>query len=538
MQTGNEIDVEMVNDVLDEIDKKENEIERAIQLKWNKIAEEIRLKNVHFIKNLITSKEIEVNAVNPCNGKTLLIYAVIIGDLDLVTAICNFGASVKIRDHQKLDALDYATKYGRYKITELIYYRQLSSSLGNDLKAISIAIHSKNKEADIIYNMNKELSQQIINFMIEIIKKREIFDETLLYYAWYFVLIEAEKNQNDPFQHELWKSMMSVYTKIISNTNDKSGWSWLKKRFIGSAIWYLPHPHFNKIQQDEQKEKSKNDDEMEYILKGTLFYELLQKVRTETKKQSDLLLKQKIEKLKDEKPEQWKNLISYDVITKYSSNARQDFCDCLVPKYSAIELNEDRYPSSTHFSARKHYDTNVYLNQLMFNANIIDLTFQNDMKLITKTINQQIGINTAYRAGPVKTLSRSKTKCENDYINEQYPTSAKILDINRCAIQSHSIQELMKFIQLFTQKINQKKAGSIKSIIRCKNGWNSYNPQYPQYTDIKLNVLVQANGKTIVAECQFLLDLMSAFKKKSHKLYSVERKFELVYNFGLLRKKK
>eukprot|EP01083_Nonionella_stella_P165419 550232_1 len=89
---------------------------------------------------------------------------------------------------------------------------------------------------------------------------------------------------------------------------------------------------------------------------------------------------------------------------------------------------------------------------------------------------------------------------------------------------------------MFTQKVNNKDCGSITEIIRCKNGWSAYDVDYPQYTDIKLNVLV--NSKTdggIIAEIQFLLSLMSNFKKVAHKLYSVERKFELVYNHQLLK---
>ena len=135
------------------------------------------------------------------------------------------------------------------------------------------------------------------------------------------------------------------------------------------------------------------------------------------------------------------------------------------------------------------------------------------------------------RAGPVKTLTRSQTKVENDYINEDYPTAAKILDINRCAIQFEEISDMMRYIQLFTNRIKEKRCGTIIDIIRCKNGWSIYDPEYPQYTDIKLNVLVKKSTDdgtiTIIAEIQFLLDLMSAFKKKAHKLYAVIRNFEV-----------
>ena len=311
---------------------------------------------------------------------------------------------------------------------------------------------------------------------------------------------------------------------------DKHGWTWLKTYFINSMIWYMPHPNNHNI---EKNEIIDDDNNMETVLQSTLFWELLVRVRKESKNQSDKLLKDKIDKIKIEKPNEWDQLISYNVSTKWSKNARQDIVGCLTPKYNKYDLSIDKYPPSTHFSAQKHYDKNIYLNQLLFQANILDKEFQHDMKRITKQISDKNSIKVIYRAGPVKTLTRSQTKVENDYIKEDYPTSAKILDINRCALQFVTIKEMMEYIDEFTGKINKKEAYSIMDVIRCKNGWSVYNPEYPQYTDIKLNVLVKSrhDGKMIIAEIQFLLELMSAFKKKAHKLYSVERKFELVLFF-------
>eukprot|EP01083_Nonionella_stella_P223512 796510_1 len=132
-------DIEDILDEIQETEEKQHDTSATNSddaVTWEDILHHLRERNTHFIKNLITSKEIHVNAKNPSDGKTLLIYAVIIGNLDLVQAICNFGSDIKIKDNDKLDALDYAIIYGRYKITEMVYYRQLSGKLGNDLKQI------------------------------------------------------------------------------------------------------------------------------------------------------------------------------------------------------------------------------------------------------------------------------------------------------------------------------------------------------------------------------------------------------------------
>eukprot|EP01083_Nonionella_stella_P143988 448634_1 len=148
------VDPDEIDSILDELEENEKKQSNLNQnqndIAWQDILYAIRSKNVNVIKNLISSKQIAVNTQNPLTGKTVLIYAVIIGNMNLVQTVCNFGGDVLIKDNDGLDALDYAIKYGRYKITELVYYRQLSGSLGNDLKAISMQIHKTNKQAKYI----------------------------------------------------------------------------------------------------------------------------------------------------------------------------------------------------------------------------------------------------------------------------------------------------------------------------------------------------------------------------------------------------
>ena len=362
----------------------------------------------------------------------------------------------------------------------------------------------------------------------------------MLYYAWYFVTHDG-KGEN-PLQSKLFKEMMKTYEEILQDTTDKKGWKWLKENFTNSYIWYLPHPiNHEEVDNENKRKEGKSDDDLvddeedvgdnkEKVLKHTLFWELLTRVRKESKRQSDILLKDKINQIKTETPEQWTSLTKYNVITKHSKDARQDKVEAIIPKFTASDLSADTYPPTTYFDAKIHYDTNIYLNELLFQANIMNLMFQKDMKAITKQIKSEEGIKCTYRAGPVKTLARSKVKVEHHYANYSYPTSAKILDINRCAIQFKNIPDMMKFIKILTTKIEKKEAKCLVQIIRCKNGWSIYDPTYPQYTDIKLNVLIidpNDNSKKIIAELQFLLDLMSAFKKKAHKLYGVERKYEV-----------
>eukprot|EP01083_Nonionella_stella_P097412 273808_1 len=89
------VDPEEIDTILDELEENEkkqfNQNQNENDIEWQDILDAIRSNNANFIKNLISSKQIAVNSQNPSTGKTVLIYAVIIGNMDLVRTVCNFG---------------------------------------------------------------------------------------------------------------------------------------------------------------------------------------------------------------------------------------------------------------------------------------------------------------------------------------------------------------------------------------------------------------------------------------------------------------
>eukprot|EP01084_Bolivina_argentea_P101972 182749_1 len=244
------------------------------EIDWKQILKAIRDGNIYFITNLITSNEININEQNPENGKTLLIYSVIIGNVDLVKIMCNFGSNVYIKDDQDKTALDYAMIYGQRRITELVYYHSLSGSLGTELKNIATKIHERDKQAETIMKLQPELAKQIKWFIIEHIEKRIPFSEDLLYYAWYFELKDCEKAfGKNPLKTDLWKRMMRLYENILQNTEEKEKWDWLKKYFLSSLVWFRPHPKQDTMYADDDNNGNDDGDNRDRILKKTLFWE-------------------------------------------------------------------------------------------------------------------------------------------------------------------------------------------------------------------------------------------------------------------------
>eukprot|EP01084_Bolivina_argentea_P143360 251780_1 len=75
-------DIRRYNEKNNNNENKQKQDEKQIydnDFDWDIILKELKLKNTNYIKNLITSKAIDINEQNPLDGRTLLIYSVIIG---------------------------------------------------------------------------------------------------------------------------------------------------------------------------------------------------------------------------------------------------------------------------------------------------------------------------------------------------------------------------------------------------------------------------------------------------------------------------
>ena len=58
---------------------------------------------------------------------------------------------------------------------------------------------------------------------------------------------------------------------------------------------------------------------------------------------------------------------------------------------------------------------------------------------------------------------------------------------------------MIEYIKLF-ENIVKKGNTCLKEILRIKNGFNIYNHNKPEYTDIKYNIRININNKEIIGE--------------------------------------
>merc|ERR1712228_166089 len=219
---------------------------------------------------------------------------------------------------------------------------------------------------------------------------------------------------------------------------------------------------------------------------------------------------------------------------------RQDnIANGIVSEYHRSALHQNATNSS--FDGANFYDLQQFLPNLALNAQILDDEFQRSV-VSTLGIDKLTGIGTIgsaddekseavqceYRRGPIKALKRAQAKAENDYFSEPYPTSAAVLDFNRCSLVFEDIHSLLTGLDVFVNKVCGKECGAIIGIARSKNGFPEYL-KVKQYADIKLNVVINNGMHTsIIGEVQFLLRSMINYKQRAHSLYAIQREEKFI----------
>ena len=158
---------------------------------------------------------------------------------------------------------------------------------------------------------------------------------------------------------------------------------------------------------------------------------------------------------------------------------RQDYIK-EYPIKATVDLNElkDIYFYSSfdsNYNAEREYNMKSYLTKLLTCAHVLNEPFQKKMKFIMSKYGN-------VHSGPVKGYDRCVSKTESDYFNNQFPTTAHIIDIIRCSITFNDLQSYYNgLIQINKicqdgQKLNLKESllnddDIIIRLMRCKNGY-------------------------------------------------------------------
>eukprot|EP01084_Bolivina_argentea_P093844 168712_1 len=162
-------------------------------------------------------------------------------------------------------------------------------------------------------------------------------------------------------------------------------------------------------------------------------------------------------------------------------------------------------------------DIHIAINELVGVATNLNEEFQEYIRNTMRDLGE-------FHAGPIKTYSRCQAKVQNDYSEETFPRSAKLLDLIRCSLTFDNLSKMMigytYFIDFCSSDENSKLI-----IARIKNGFLESADNTGGYRDIKVNVIYISEkcNRNMICEVQFILRPFLSYKKKAHKLYSINR---------------
>jgi len=426
----------------------------------------------------------------------LLEYAALHGQYEVCSLLINLGATL---EDEQLDQLFVnAIQKGHAHIAVLLSTMELTG--GGSTEAEDI-IKRLDRQSGIIKEMLSSISENEDNLkiFIEVIEKNIIqsiekevgfSDDFVNTLYFYYTKIETV-----PFiETNLFTAIRKKCAYIINNKTTKN-WYFFKTYIMSSTLWYRDakavgwDAMFEDEEDVEEEEKKKEDEENK---EEYLFYELLKIVNDGFEEKIKKKLQKPFKQIAEENPDDWKALVSYDIESTLESRCRQDLVpNGVKPDYTHNELT--RYvASSTSFNAYQHYDVNEYLSKLLLTAHTVDEEFHESIQKIFQ-IDLQTNFskietlnNMEYQKGPIKLITRCKAKAETDYADEPFPSSACILDMNRCALIFEDIKSMLAALDLFKQKISYFQSGNIVAICRDKNGFASYKHEKPDYADIKL----------------------------------------------------
>ena len=144
----------------------------------------------------------------------------------------------------------------------------------------------------------------------------------------------------------------------------------------------------------------------------------------------------------------------------------------------------------------------------------------------------------AFRQGPLKIAARCRAKVANDYSDERFPQSAKLLDLVRCAYVVADVEGMLKVVSVLQEQcatptgkrevpgIPGSSPGYSEVFHRLRVGRlkNMFIGDKRGYRDWKMNLVFETQaGQRMLCEVQVILRDMLLFKKRETGLYSITR---------------
>ena len=371
---------------------------------------------------------------------------------------------------------------------------------------------------NILNKFDNKLMDKIVKEMEELILNKLAISDDLLLACW--------KYNSKP----IWNAIKKNIQEICNNPIRDCNWYWYKLYLSNSAIWYEKKFENNSTNDDGKDEVKTNNEKDEKL--GVMYDNLVKIVNDTLNHEQSELLKQ-FNQLKMNQAESFNEMVTfppYMVQDKDTSEngLRQDN-EKLLKYANKLQFDEKTMKNVEKFELKDLCNSHIYLSSLMVIANTLNEPFHKDIQKMVL----ECGGKGEYTSGPVKKISRAQAKAESDYALCPFPTSANVIDLIRGTVVYPDCKTLMHGLNGIINKIKNNNGGCIKQVLRIKNMFIENKKDYPQewmkkYGDIKLNVLIEYNGASMIGELQFLLQCVLDDKKKKHKMYEITRNEEFI----------
>ncbi len=271
--------------------------------------------------------------------------------------------------------------------------------------------------------------------------------------------------------------------------------------------------------------------------KKEIFFDMILEICDKSLETNRQFLKENISKARETFDEDWRGMCSLGQQNYWQ--VRQDklfmqqFGGCMSQFPLTLKLSENDLLS---YGIKHFYDRQVILGILGTKAHIINDGFHSEMQRIfgidSETGKSEDG-NIEYMRGPLKDMERAKEKVELDYADRHFPTSAALLDLVRCSMVFKDPDDVVRSITKLSKVISKKKSKRITHYAKLKNMFRENSKPYG-YADLKMSVLYEWEGHSMICEIQFLMDFMLESKKRDHKIYEVVRSKAFFHNVARL----
>ncbi|ETO01539.1 hypothetical protein RFI_35901, partial [Reticulomyxa filosa] len=314
--------------------------------------------------------------------------------------------------------------------------------------------------------------------------------------------------------------------KLYNNINDQK---WLEECVMDNRNLLL---WMNEVKGSEHENKEENiitnnKDQNETFEKRLKWHDLQTKCIKEIEK-AEKKLKKAFEKeitSNEESLDNYKKLTQFNIKSCVKHRDKDKECrqdndlNGVKSIFNEQELLKIQISSEDMaFNFKYVYDFEVYLNELLARAHIMNDPFQAEMENIFRSCE-----GCKFEPGPIKTHNQCKLKAQVEYKDKKFPKSAHIIDVLRCQATFPNIERLVQGLEHFTSLIRSPQYSEKFKVVRVKNvfedaqqGKNDNNNNeitsfnIPQKNkDVKINLLFTKDGKSIVGEVQFLFEIMS-----------------------------